>query len=332
MDSMSIHRPRRSAASRLFAPVAAGVLLAATVGFSAEAARPLELRLANQPNTTQTGGIIKSGYDSTGDSIKVEIINPATNAVVDTNAQVTLSRYYYPSGGTVSGGGPVTAVHGVATFPNLSINVAGAYKLRATSPAASNAPITNLFMVADVVETCANPSCSFTSTQGGSSYLVDPNTGTAGATYVAALNIAGLKISCDFSPYNYPDSRQPNGVWFVYDDGTAGSIKTVQVVISKDVVQVTPENGASFYRFCYSSPNRFTDRNGNLAPPDPWTTPDGNGNVGPSTYLGATWYTCLLPDCNGQAQVPPCVVSWKGTNNGDRVGTFIAPSGDPVYR
>ena len=345
MDGTATFPARGLRASRLVALIA-GALLAATVGFTVDAAPPsggstgpacvnrgtCQLRFANQPNTTQTGATIKAGYDSTGDPVRVEIYDPNTGSVVRTNAQVTLSRSYYPSGGTLSGGGPVNAVNGVATFSSLSLSIAGAYRLRAASAAATNTPITSLFMVADVVEACANSGCTFSQTQGQNSYIVDPATGTAGATFVSALNIAGLKISCDFSPFNYPDSRQPNSAWFVYDDGTAGSAKTVKIRINKQIVQQTSENGASFYRVCYSSPDRFTDRNGNLAPVDPWTTPDGDGKVGPSVYFGATWYTGLLPDCADVANVAPCVVSWSGTQGGDRLGVFITPPGDPGYR
>jgi hypothetical protein len=336
MHSSSRYPARGLTAPRLIALVL-GTLLAGTVALSADAATCVTtgsclLRFVNQPNTTQTGAIIKSGYDSTGDAIRVEIYNPTTGLVVSTNAQVTLTRSYYPGGGTLSGGGPVSAVNGVATFPSLSLNHSGAYRLQASSSAASNTPITNLFVIADVVEACSGVDCSFKQTQGKNSYKIDPATGTQGAAFVASLNLGGLKISCDFSPYSYPDSRQPNSVWYVYDDGTVGSVKTVTITIDKQIVQETAENGASFYRVCYTSPIRFTDRNGQPAPADPWTTPDGNGAVGPSTYFGTTWYTGLLPDCKAVSNVAPCVVSWSGSKGGNRLGVFITPPGDPGYR
>ena len=342
MNSRSSHPAKGLTPLRLLA-VVTGLLLAATIGFTANAAPTASgpacvnkancvLAFVNQPNTTQTNATIKSGYDSTGDSIKVEIRDPDTGLPVRTNAQVTLTIVSNPSGGTLTGGGPVSASNGTATFGSLSINKAGIYTLRASSAVASNTPTTSTFMVADSVDKCASVGCTFTESQGKNAYTVDPVTGTDGATYAAALNIANLKISCDFSPYNYPESRQPNGVWFNYEDGSTSSDKIVTIRISKAIVQQTAENGASFYRVCFSSPLRFKDRNGVDAPSDPWTTPDVNGKVGPSTYFGTTWYTGLLPDCGAVSDVAPCVISWTGTSGGDRLGTFRAPAGDPIYR
>jgi hypothetical protein len=283
------------------------------------------LRFANQPNTTQTGNIIKSGHDSTGNPIKVEIFDPGTGLVVNVNAAVTLTLDFNPAGGTLSGGAG-NAVAGVATFPNLSIDTAGPYKLKASSPAASNTPVSNQFMVSDTVDTCEGAGCSFQETQAGNSYTTTPKKGTAGATWATTLNLPGLNISCDFEPYNYPDARQPNTVWYVYDDGAANSIKTNVIVIDKAIVQETPENGASKYRVCYASPEPFKDRFGNDAPAD---ASDG----GPTEYFGETWYMGLLPDCGTKKNpTPPCVVSWTGEGAGNRIGTFLTPGGDPSYR
>jgi hypothetical protein len=290
------------------------------------------LRFANQPNTTETDGLIRDGHDSTGDAITVEIYDPGTGQVVNVNAAVTVTLGFNPAGGTLSGG-TGNAVAGVATFPNLSIDTPGPYKLKASSPAASNEPLSDQFMVSDTVAECQGAGCTFTENQGGNSYTTTPKTGTAGALWATSLNLPGLKVSCEFSPYDYEADRQPNAVWFVYDDGTAGSLKTITIVIDKSIVQETPENGASKYRVCYSSPDPFTDRFGNQAPLDPWLTPDENGDVGPRTYFGGDWYTGLLPDCGNKKNPPaPCVLSWSGEGAGDRVGVFVAPPGDPTYR
>jgi hypothetical protein len=281
------------------------------------------LVFVNQPNTTRTGLPIKDGYNSTGSPISVKIVDRNSGQTVDTNANVTLSLAFAPGGGSLSNGS-VAAVAGVATFPALSIGTPGPYKLRASSPVASNNPVSGQFMVSNTVTECSGAGCSFTQTQGGNSYSVTPKNGTAGADYVTTLNLPGLTISCDFAPYNYPAARQPNTVWYVYDDG-GGSAKTNVIVIDKSVVQVTPENAASKYRVCYASPDRFKDRFGNDAPAD---TSAG----GPSAYFGATWYMGLLPDCATKNPTPPCVVSWTGDSKGNRIGKFVTPAGDPSYR
>jgi hypothetical protein len=282
------------------------------------------LRFANEPDITETGQPITDDFASSGDPIQVEIYDPGTGLVVNSNANVTLTKVAGPASGVVSGNS-VNAVAGVATFTNLSINLAGHYTLEASSPAASNTPETTA-MMSDTVDTCEGAGCSFQETQGGNSYTTTPKKGTAGANWAATLNLPGLNISCDFAPYDYPDARQPNTVWYVYDDGSANSIKTNVIVIDKEIVQVTPENGASKYRVCYTSPEPFKDRFGNDAPVD-------TSENGPTEYFGETWYIGLLPDCGSKKNpVPPCVVSWTGEGAGDRIGTFLTPAGDPGYR
>ena len=281
------------------------------------------LVFVNQPNTTATGTTITDGYDGSGGSIQVKIVDRNSGATVDSNATVTLSLAFSPSGGSLTNG-TVAAVSGVATFSDLSIGTPGPYKLRASSSVASNHPVSDQFMVSDTVTECGSSTCSFTQSQGGNSYTLTPKKGTVGADYVTTLNLPGLSISCEFAPYNYLASRQPNTVWYVYDDG-GDQAKTNVIVIDKATVQITPENGTSKYRVCYAAPETFKDRFGNDAPAD--TSSDG-----PSAYFGATWYMGLLPDCAKKNPVPPCVVSWTANSAGQRVGTFLTPPGDPSYR
>ena len=68
------------------------------------------LRFANQPNTTEIGGPIRDGHGSTGDAIRVEIYDPATNRTVDTNAAVTLTLGSDSARGTLTGGVPPRVV------------------------------------------------------------------------------------------------------------------------------------------------------------------------------------------------------------------------------
>lgn len=324
-------RQRSRAGWRSFVPLLAALALAAAFvpTVSAGPGNPCpnascRLVFVNQPNTTKTGNLIKSGYNSTGNAISVKIVDKNSGQIVDSNATVTLSLAFNPAGGSLSNGS-VAAVAGVATFPDLSIDTPGPYKLQASSPVTSNTPVTGQFLVSNTVTTCAGAGCSFTENQGQNSYTLTPKNGIAGATYVTTLNLSGLNISCDFAPYNYPAARQPNTVFYVYDDSSTGSIKTNVIVIDKSIVQVTPENGASKYRVCYAAPTKFKDRFGNDAPAD-------TSSGGPSQFFGATWYMGLLPDCAKKNPTPPCVLSWTGNTAGDRIGTFLTPPGDPSYR
>ena len=284
-----------------------------------------QLRFANQPNTTKTNNVIKDGYNSTGTALQVEIFDPETEDVVNTTENVEMSIETNPGGGTLAGD-VVAAVNGTATFSDLTIDTAGIpYKLQAASDVATNTPKTGPFTVADTVAKCTGPGCKFNQAGGGITYTTTPKTGANGATFVASLNLANVRIDCEFAPYNYKADRQPNSVWFVYNDGTTKSYKTNVIVIPANVVKVTSDNAASKYRVCYSSPIKFKDRNGNFAPKD---TRPGN----PSSYFGVDWYTGLLPDCAKKDPTPPCVVSWTGASGGNRVGTFLTPPGDPGFR
>jgi hypothetical protein len=286
-----------------------------------------QLRFANQPNTTKTLDVIKDGYNSTGSPLSVQIFDPETNAVVSTTEDVVISIGTNKAGTVALAGDVVAAVNGTATFSALTIDKAGTpYTLKAESDVATNTDETGNFTVADTVAKCNGAGCKFNQASGGVSYTTTPTTGKNGATFVASLNVPNLRIDCDFAPYNYPASRQPNSVWFLYDDGASDqSAKTNVIVIPGNIVKITPENGTSKYRVCYSSPVRFRDRNGNLAPLD--NTRTGN----PTAYFGVNWYTGLLPDCAKKNPVPPCVVKWVGSGP-DRVGTFLTPPGDPGFR
>jgi hypothetical protein len=281
------------------------------------------LRFVNQPRTTGTGRPTRDGHDSTGEAISVEIYDPATNRTVDTDADVTLTLGLGSARGKLIGG-TAKAVAGVATFPDLSIDTPGLYTLKATSPADTDTPLSDGFMVADTVATCDGPGCSFTETREPHTYTATPEQGSAGATWASSVNQPGVRISCDFAPFDYPDERQPNAVWYSYDDGDTRSPKTIVIVIDKAIVDKTTDNDTSDYRVCYSSPVPFTDRTGELAKPDPW-------DDGPSAYFGTTWFTGLLPDCDPDDPVAPCVLGWTD-DGGNRVGTFLAPPGDPSFR
>ena len=180
------------------------------------------LRFVNQPRTTSTGRPTRDGHDSTGEAIRVEIYDPATNRTVDTDADVTLTLGLGSARGKLIGG-TAKAVAGVATFPDLSIDTPGLYTLTASSATDSDTPLSDGFMVADTVATCDGPGCSFTETREPHTYTATPEQGSAGARWASSVNLPGVRISCDFAPFDYPDERQPNAIWYSYDDGDTRS-------------------------------------------------------------------------------------------------------------
>ena len=281
------------------------------------------LRFANQPRTTGTGRPTRDGHNSDGDAIRVEFYDPATNRTIDTDAHVTLTLELGSDRGKLVGG-TAKAVAGVATFADLSIETPGLYTLKASSTGDKGSTVSQGFMVADTVDTCDGPDCSFTETSGEHTYTTTPERSSVGAAWASSVNLPGVRVSCEFGPFDYPDSRQPNAIWYSYDDGDTRSGKVVEIVIHKSLVDQTPNNDPADYRVAYSSPVRFTDRTGAPAPEDPW--PDG-----PSAYFGTTWYTGLLPDCDPQDPVAPCVMKWSD-DGGNRVASVLTPPGDPFIR
>jgi len=85
------------------------------------------LGFARQPQTTQAGSAITP-------AVKVAALDDAGNLVPAFTGPVTIALDANPAGGTLAGTLSVPAVNGVATFSNLSINLAGnGYTLTASA-------------------------------------------------------------------------------------------------------------------------------------------------------------------------------------------------------
>jgi hypothetical protein len=97
-------------------------------GITVNPAAATHLAFGQQPTNATAGSAITP-------AVTVQLLDAYNNVVTTDNTdQVSLSLAANPSGGTLSGSGPVTVVHGVATFKNLSVDRAGTgYALAATS-------------------------------------------------------------------------------------------------------------------------------------------------------------------------------------------------------
>jgi hypothetical protein len=89
---------------------------------------------------------------------------------------------------------------------------------------------------------------------------------------------------------------------YLPDQGTtAVGIKTVSLIISKDLMNQLPANGASLLNMCFAAPFQFTIKPGSLPSPDQF-----------GLHVG------LLPDCSATFP-PPCVSKRNKTQAGQGV-------------
>src|SRR5213079_3273553 len=80
------------------------------------------------PQTTQAGAAIVP-------PVQIAALDAAEHVVQGFTGAIGLALEPASNGGTLSGGTPINAVNGIATFPSLSVDKAGTgYTLRATSP------------------------------------------------------------------------------------------------------------------------------------------------------------------------------------------------------
>ncbi len=85
-----------------------------------------KLAFVQQPSNALVGAAISPG-------VTVEELDQFGNVLTnDSSSQITLTLTA-SNGATLTGGGPVTVSHGIATFSNLSVNTAGNYTLTATA-------------------------------------------------------------------------------------------------------------------------------------------------------------------------------------------------------
>src|SRR6266550_2053154 len=95
---------------------------------------PTHLGFTQQPQTTLLAGAAITP------PVQVAAFDAAEHVVPGFTGAIGLTLGPASNGGTLSGGAPVNAVNGIATFPSLSVNTPGkGYTLRATAPPLTDA-------------------------------------------------------------------------------------------------------------------------------------------------------------------------------------------------
>ncbi len=146
------------------APVDTSVAFDITPGPPPPPPPPTHLGFTQQPQTTEAGATITP-------PVQVAALDASEHVVQGFTGTIGLALEPASNGGTLSGGTPINAVNGIATFPSLSVDKAGnGYTLQATASGLTDAtssafnitPPPNQSPVAAFTSSCPTLTCSFT--------------------------------------------------------------------------------------------------------------------------------------------------------------------------
>ena len=293
----------------------------------------------NEPKSTVRTAPVLSGFDSTGAPVEAGVYAPSGTLATTFAGTVTVTLY--PTGAKLSGRSSLTAAAsgGVATFPSLSVDLAGSrYRLEATSPGLTGSPtqglspVSSAFSIYTALAPCSTADCSVagsTTTNKKTRITVTETTtttapaggfigvGFGGAptfasgctdTYlVTAVDTAATDV---FLPTGTPTSQRRTATWrTVYE-------------ITKTIVESSGQMGASQWQACYASTTEFTTSAGVPAGAETFSTS--------ATGTPVTYYVGLLPTCSTKAGAP-CILTRHKDNAGDEILTIQA-AGDSFVR
>lgn len=258
------------------------------------------LRFFTPPANANPGQrITGTAFDPSGPPVAVEVVDGAGNRITSATPTVTMALDGGP--GSLSGTKVVQATSGLATFGDLSINLAGSYRLVASAPGFGSITSSSFSIGTACIE---DIDCSTHAETAES--IVDV---TAFGNTRPDAGVLQLSLNTGFRPdcVGYTEFSSDWAMVLGPDRS-----KLVRYQIDKKVMNKQPNNGASFLQMCFAAPFPFATRPGT-----------------PLTQVG-DMFVGLLPDCG----VEPCVASRSKTNAGDGVITAKAPGGpdDPAYR
>src|SRR5438132_8240331 len=170
------------------APVDTSVAFDITPGPPPPPPPPTHLGFTQQPQTTEAGAAITP-------PVQVAALDASEHVVQGFTGAIGLALEPASNGGTLSGGTPINAVNGVATFPTLSVDKAGkGYTLRATASGLTDA------------------------TSGTFAVTAPPN-----QSPTAAFTASCPTLTCSFTDQSSdPDGSVASWQW-TFGDGTTGS-------------------------------------------------------------------------------------------------------------
>ncbi|MGQ0508588.1 MAG: kelch repeat-containing protein [Myxococcaceae bacterium] len=159
----------RTGSGYTLAASSVGLTAATSSVFNITAGPATQLVITSQPGNAQAGATLSN--------VQVTVRDAAGNTVTGSSASIALAIANNPGGSTLSGTTPATAVSGVATFSNLSLNRVGTgYTLTASSAGLTSAT-TNGFDIS------AGPATLL-------AIQIQPSSATAGAALSPAVQVA----------------------------------------------------------------------------------------------------------------------------------------------
>ena len=252
--------------------------------------------------------------------VTVEAVDGSGNRLTSFRGAIELRLVQSGPGALSPNPAASTAVAGLATFSNLSINRSGEYNLRATTPVSGfAAAVSEEFKIIGVVEPCTASSCTAT-LAGTNTTTTVTGTGGSGSGFVLLSLSLGRKPVCAGYTSPTPD-------WYEFET-TVPRDKTVTATFSKAAIQAFGKP-ASKLQICFAAPIKFPAKDGPAMPFDY----DGDPANGAEGFVG------LLPDCPYKPKTP-CILKrqggddhHRGGSGGEAIVKFFVPLvwGDPRY-
>jgi hypothetical protein len=277
---------------------AAALLLAGVLGSAPALATTqnchLKVVILVQPTTTQVGSPVTP-------PVVVNVENSDGKVDWNYNGWVRLSYAANPDGAAAPGGSVVQAVHGVATFSQLTFGSVGfGFELAASIPGATSQPSQPFDIVGQLVLCQAGQPCQSQPVSSG---------GTTGVARTAATGSSGV-LTATGGGFPALSCTSAGGVL------TFTASRAQVITISRSAGIWHPANWS--VNVCWGASVPFITKNGHVSMFNPAN----------DEYEG------LLPSCRsgqwGQWGRPaPCVQASYRTPNGKVVAIVRAPAGDP---
>ncbi len=287
------------------------------------------LQFDTQPDDALVSDVITgTANDTSGPPVAVDVVD-STGHTVDSSAPVTIALVNptsNPTPATLGGTTTVNAVHGVATFHDLTVDKPNnGYTLVASSTGLTS-DTSNSFDENDSATPCPTGStCTQTVTSNSGSLGVDVGSGATDATLTEAVDVGtpmdgpGSDPEADPGCANYtPPEASADWYEFVVQPADNETFDR-----SKTVTWIVRGTTAEGFQVCFGAPYGFVALNSDGRPDD---APAGRLPDGSQGFVG------LLAPCSDYTGGSPCISSLEtqeDPTNGqeEAVATVFIPAG-----